>query len=84
MTGMPDSCASFADALDEWVLGAYHDHLDVLLKHKALDGLEVVGLYGYVLAYQIGPSVAGGDKKFLHFRTLCNLPCQCMLASAAA
>ena len=72
------------DAFYQRVFGAYHNHVYVLFQGEGFQGGEVGCLDGYVLAYRTGAGVTGGDKKFLYFRALGNLPCQGVLATAAS
>ena len=72
------------DALYQWVFRTNHHHVDAFLDAECLDGLEVVGLHGYVLAAVARSGITRCDIQFLTFLTLSDFPGQCMLASATA
>ena len=72
------------NALHQRVLRTYHHHVDGFLHAELLDGLEVVGLDGHVLATLPCPRIAGGYIQFLTSLTLCYLPCQRVLTAAAS
>ena len=72
------------DAFHQRVFRAYDDHIDLVLQHKVLDAVEVIGLQGHVLAHLTGAGVAGSDIEFLNLGRLCDFPCEGVLAAATA
>ena len=72
------------DALHQRVFRSDDHHLYAVVGDELLDGLEVVGLHGHVLATLRRAGVAGGNIEFLTLGALCNLPCQGVLTAAAA
>ena len=63
------------DTLYQRVFRTYHHHVDALLCHELLDGLEIIGLHGDVLAAVRGARVARGDIQFLTLVALSDFPC---------
>ena len=72
------------DALYQRVFRTYHHHVDALFGDELLDGLEVVGLHGDILAAVACARIAWGDIQFVTFLTLSDFPCEGVLTAAAA
>ena len=49
------------DTFHQRILWAYHHHVDAFLHTEGLDGLEIVGLHGDILAAVAGACIAWGD-----------------------
>ena len=72
------------DTLHQRVFRSDDHHLDAPVGYELLDGLEVVGLHCHVLATVACSGITWSNIQFLTLAALSNLPCQGVLAAAAA
>ena len=72
------------DALHERILGTHDYHRHLVAKHKVANGIEIVSPQRDILAHQRRTGIAGRNEETQDTRRLGNLPCQCVLAAAAA
>jgi hypothetical protein len=72
------------DAVDQRILGAYDDHVDLMRKHEVLQPVEIVDADGHVLAHGRRTGIARSNVELVTFLTLSDLPCQCMLTPATS
>ena len=63
------------DALYQWVFGTNHYHLYAVSQYKNLDGIKVVSLHVYILAYCSCTGITRCDEQFLALLTLSDFPC---------
>ncbi len=71
------------DSGHQRVLVAYHDHVDIIVGHEAVNGFEVERRKGcHVGSVGSCSAVAGSDEQLVQKRTLAHFPSECRFAAA--